>query len=86
MIGELRGPGDHRPTRARHPDAIVVDAALQLAAAPVLEVESVESGGEGGGHGLPNELENHLSGDQHERRRGRPPDHRRVVRRRALSA
>jgi hypothetical protein len=53
MIGELRGPGDHRPTRARHPDAIVVDAALQLAAAPVLEVESVESGGEGGGHGLP---------------------------------
>jgi mono/diheme cytochrome c family protein len=37
-------PVDHRAARAGHPDAVAVEAAIQVAAAPVLLEEGIEGG------------------------------------------
>jgi hypothetical protein len=38
-LAERHGAHQHRAARARHPDAVTVDAAVQLAAAGMLRVE-----------------------------------------------
>ena len=42
----VRAPINHRAARTRHPDAVAVEAAVQVAAALVLLVEGVEVGQE----------------------------------------
>src|SRR5438552_7450870 len=43
----IDAPGDHRAARARHPDAIALDAGIQLATVFVLADEGFEGGAEG---------------------------------------
>jgi len=45
-LGILGAPPDHRAARTRRPDAIAIEAAVQVAAALVLLVEGVEVGQE----------------------------------------
>jgi len=40
----------HGAARARHPDAVILDVALELAAVAMLEVEGFEGGGDRGYH------------------------------------
>src|SRR5882724_4323702 len=42
---------DHRVARTRHPDAVALDAAVEIAAVLVLPVEPLQGSGEHGGRG-----------------------------------
>jgi len=42
LADSMHHPHDHRPARARHPDLLALDAAIQLAAVLVLQIEPLE--------------------------------------------